>query len=93
MHIDVSEHMILQHFEALVDEHFGRRSQHILTACKAYMNGAPVGCVVGCDKTDHDHQKGSSTGFKIMLSKLLPKLFEAFSEKGIDCSQVVMPEK
>lgn len=67
-----------------MEEHFERRSQHILTACKAYIEGAPV----GCDKTEHGHQNGSSTGFKIMLSKLFPKLVEAFSDKD----KVVIPE-
>lgn len=81
------------HFEALVEEHFTRRVYHILTACKAYMEGAPVGCAVGCGTTDEDRQKGSSTGFKIMLSKLFPKLVEAFSAKGINCSQLPTPEK
>ncbi|POO00067.1 Ubiquitin-fold modifier-conjugating enzyme [Trema orientale] len=81
------------HFEALVEEHFSQRSHRILMACKAYMEGAPVGCAVGSGKTEDDPQKGSSTGFKIMLSKLLPKLVEGFSEKGIDCSQITLPEK
>ncbi|EXC18111.1 putative ubiquitin-conjugating enzyme E2 24 [Morus notabilis] len=82
-----------KHFEALVEEHFSLRSQHILMACKAYMEGASVGCAVGCGKTENDHQRGSSTGFKIMLSKLFPKLVEAFFDKGIDCSQLAVPEK
>ncbi|KAL5576748.1 hypothetical protein UlMin_018447 [Ulmus minor] len=70
-------------FEALVEEHFARRAPHILLACKTYMEGAPVG--FGCGKNEVGHQKGSSTGFKLMLSKLFAKLVEAFSEKGIDC--------
>lgn len=78
-----------KHFEELVEEHFTCRSHHILLACKAYMDGAPVGrprearkatgVVVG--------QEGCSTGFKIMLAKLFPKLVSGFTEKGIDCSQ------
>ncbi|TKY59265.1 ubiquitin-conjugating enzyme E2 24 [Spatholobus suberectus] len=78
-----------KHFEALVEEHFRKRSQHILLACKAYLEGASIGCGFGCGKTEHENQKGTSTGFKIMLAKLFPKLVEAFSEKGIDCSQFV----
>lgn len=89
----LSKHVTLQHFEALVEEHFTRRAHHILTACKAYMEGAPVGCAVDCGTTDEDCQKGSSTGFKIMLSKLFPKLVEAFSAKGINCSQLPTQEK
>ena len=93
LQFDASKHITLQHFEALVEEHFSQRSQHILMACKAYMDGAPVGSAVGCGKTEDDAQKGSSTGFKIMLSKLFLKLAEGFSDKGIDCSQLILPEK
>ncbi|XP_059659106.1 probable ubiquitin-conjugating enzyme E2 24 [Cornus florida] len=80
-----------KHFEALVEEHFSRRSKYILLACKAYMEGAPVGCAFGCKKTEQENQLGSSTGFKIILAKLFPRLVEAFSDKGIDCSQFIEP--
>jgi ubiquitin-conjugating enzyme E2 O len=83
----------VQHFEALVEEHFRQRSQYILMACKAYMEGATVGCAFGCGKTEGENSKGSSTGFKIMLAKLLPKLVEAFSNQGMDCSQFIEPKK
>ncbi|KAK7412345.1 hypothetical protein VNO78_03800 [Psophocarpus tetragonolobus] len=76
-----------KHFEALVEEHFRQRSKHILAACKAYLEGAPIGCAFGGEKTEHENQHGTSSGFKIMLAKLFPKLVEAFSDKGIDCSQ------
>ncbi|KAG2683754.1 hypothetical protein I3760_10G048200 [Carya illinoinensis] len=83
-----------KHFEALVEEHFRRCSLSILSACKAYMEGAPVASyAVGCGKTEGENLKGSSTGFKIMLAKLLPKLVKAFSDKGIDCNQFIKPEK
>ncbi|XVF40495.1 hypothetical protein PTKIN_Ptkin01aG0118000 [Pterospermum kingtungense] len=75
-------------FEALVKEHFSRRAEVILSACNAYMEGAPVGFTLECSGNGHDESfKGSSTGFKIMLAKLFPKLVEAFSSQGIDCSQ------
>jgi ubiquitin-conjugating enzyme E2 O len=77
-----------------VEEHFRQRSQYILMACKAYMEGAPVGCAFECGKTDDgENSRGNSTGFKIMLAKLLPKLVEAFADKGMDCSQFIEPEK
>ncbi|KAK7259845.1 hypothetical protein RIF29_25460 [Crotalaria pallida] len=75
------------HFETLVEEHFRRRFQHILLACKEYLEGAPIGCDFG--KNEHEKQKGTSTGFKIMPAKLFPKLVEAFSDKGIDCSKFI----
>ncbi|KAL6197157.1 hypothetical protein ACLB2K_032769 [Fragaria x ananassa] len=77
------------HFEVLVMEHFTRRSENILMACKAYMEGVPIGCAVDFQKTDDKHSMGSSTGFKIMLAKLFQKLVESFSAKGIDCSQFI----
>ncbi|KAK9267359.1 hypothetical protein L1049_009784 [Liquidambar formosana] len=81
------------HFEALVEEHFSRRSQYILLACKAYLEGAPVGCAFGHGNIEQENLKECSMGFKIMLAKLFPKLVEAFSDKGIDCSQFVEPGK
>ncbi|KAK7246508.1 hypothetical protein RIF29_41377 [Crotalaria pallida] len=82
-----------KHFEALVEEHFRQRSQYILLACKAYLEGVPIGCAVGSEKPEDENQKGTSTGFKIMLAKLLPKLVEAFSGKEIDCSQFIELQK
>ncbi|KAI9121132.1 hypothetical protein K1719_008165 [Acacia pycnantha] len=82
-----------KHFELLVEEHFSQRAQHILVACKAYGEGAAIGCAFDCGKAMHQNQKGTSTGFKIMLAKLFPKLVEAFSGKGIDCSQFVQLQK
>ncbi|KAL4386665.1 hypothetical protein GQ457_09G002460 [Hibiscus cannabinus] len=77
-----------KHFEALVKEHFSRRAETIISACNTYMEGAPVGYALECSANGHDeHIEESSTGFKIMLAKLLPKLVEAFSEQGIDCSR------
>lgn len=55
------------------------------------MEGAPVGCAFGCKDSGENFQQ-SSKGFKIMLAKLFPKLVEAFSGKGIDCSQFSEPE-
>lgn len=78
-----------KHFEELVKEHFGRRCNYIVEACNAYMKGIPVGSSFGHKKFDEEIQKSSSTGFKIMLAKLLPKLVEAFSENGVDCSNYI----
>lgn len=72
-----------------MEEHFRQRSKHILLTCKAYLEGAPIGCTFEGEKTEHENQNGTSTGFKIMLAKLFPKLVEAFSDKGIDCCQFV----
>ncbi|KAK7400578.1 hypothetical protein VNO78_11788 [Psophocarpus tetragonolobus] len=82
-----------KHFEALVEEHFRKRSEHILLACKAYLEGASIGCAFVSGKTEYENQKGTSAGFKIMLVKLSSKLVEVFSDKGIDCSQFVDLQK
>ncbi|GER31630.1 ubiquitin-conjugating enzyme family protein [Striga asiatica] len=76
-----------KHFEALVHEHFSQRSKSILLACKAYMEGASIGYyTLDYEKTEQEIQKGSSTGFKIMLAKLYSKLVEALSDKGFQCN-------
>ncbi|KAL3519762.1 hypothetical protein ACH5RR_017911 [Cinchona calisaya] len=77
-----------KHFEALVEEHFSRCCKQILLACKAYMGGAPVGSAFGNEKTE-EIEVESSMGFKIMLAKLFPRLVEAFSDKGMDCTDVL----
>ncbi|KAJ6725010.1 UBIQUITIN-CONJUGATING ENZYME E2 24-RELATED [Salix viminalis] len=83
-----------KHFEPLIEDHLKLRSQNILLACKSYLEGAPVVHALDSGSTDHEnHQKGGSTGFKIMLGKLFPKLIEAFSGKGIDCSQFTEEEE
>lgn len=76
-----------------MEEHFRNRSQNILLACKACLEGASIGCVFGTGKSEHENLKGTSAGFKIMLAKLFPKLVEAFCDKGIDCSQFVNLQK
>ncbi|CAA6665715.1 unnamed protein product [Spirodela intermedia] len=69
-----------QSFETFVVEHFARRSQQILLACKAYMDGAAQVAA------PPEAAGSSSTGFKIMLTKLFPKLVSAFAEVSADCS-------
>lgn len=69
-----------------MEEHFNVRGRSILLACKAYLQGAPIGYPFDYSKLEQETQHGtSSTGFKIMLTKLYSRLVEAFSDKGIDC--------
>lgn len=72
-----------------MEEHFSKRCKNILLSCKAYMEGAPVGSPFTDEKNDKATQNGSSTGFKIMLAKLYPKLVEAFEDKGMNCSNLL----
>lgn len=82
----------MQNFESLVVEHFRLRSHSILLSCKAYMDGAQVGCAFLHGDFMGESHKSCSMGFKIMLSKLFPKLISVFSEKGMDCHQFLEHE-
>ncbi|KAK8618407.1 hypothetical protein V6N13_132399 [Hibiscus sabdariffa] len=44
----------LQHFEALVKEHFSKHAETIILACNAYMEGAPVGSALECSANGRD---------------------------------------
>ncbi|KAL0542818.1 hypothetical protein IC582_017896 [Cucumis melo] len=81
-----------KHFETLVEEHFRRRYQHILAACRAYMEGTPVGSDYQRGTTKPENPNQSSTGFKIMLAKIFPRLIKTFSSKGFDCTQFMEAE-
>ncbi|CAN6345901.1 unnamed protein product [Urochloa humidicola] len=76
-----------KHFENLVKEHFTCRAPCILDACEAYLGGDLVGHAHNETYISEDGSKSCSTGFKIMLGKLLPKLVSAFSEAGITSGQ------
>jgi ubiquitin-conjugating enzyme E2 O len=76
----------MQHFEYFVRDHFTCRAPHIINACKAYLDGAPVGSICSKGELAVGYHKSCSTGFKLMLAKLLPKLVSTFTEMGIDCN-------
>ncbi|KAI3510389.1 hypothetical protein L1887_17344 [Cichorium endivia] len=73
-----------KHFEALIEEHFRKRYKYILMACKTYMEGAPFGYVFA---GEHVGNIKCSSGFKIALSNLYPKLLRAFSARGFHYSE------
>ncbi|KAL6610804.1 hypothetical protein ACP70R_040773 [Stipagrostis hirtigluma subsp. patula] len=76
-----------KHFEKFVKEHFISRAPCILDACKAYLSGDLVGHARDSAYISDDGCKNCSTGFKIMLGKLLPKLVTTFCDAGIISSQ------
>ncbi|KAL6848962.1 hypothetical protein ACP4OV_021545 [Aristida adscensionis] len=76
-----------KHFEKFVKEHFTSRAPCILDACEAYLSGDLVGHAHDNAYISDEGCKNCSTGFKIMLGKLLPKLVTVFSEAGIISSQ------
>ncbi|CAN6485144.1 unnamed protein product [Victoria cruziana] len=77
-----------KNFEALVNGHFQKRGFYILKACDAYLKGAVVGSLTkDASVTEKSSEHGSSVGFKLMLSKLVLRLFTALKEVGADCQQ------
>eukprot|EP00262_Sarcandra_glabra_P019415 TRINITY_DN7309_c0_g1_i1.p1 TRINITY_DN7309_c0_g1~~TRINITY_DN7309_c0_g1_i1.p1 ORF type:complete len:508 (+),score=68.71 TRINITY_DN7309_c0_g1_i1:241-1764(+) len=77
-----------KHFEDFVVGHFRKHAHSILVACKAYMDGAQVGCLVGGGVQDVDEgDKSCSSKFKSSLGVLFPMLVTAFTDNGADCRQ------
>ncbi|GAB4853148.1 Probable ubiquitin-conjugating enzyme E2 23 [Ancistrocladus abbreviatus] len=75
-------------FEDLVKDHFKQRGYYILKVCDAYMKGYLIGSLSkDASVTDNSEASATSVGFKLMLAKIVPKLFLAFSELGADCSE------
>ncbi|KAI0515985.1 hypothetical protein KFK09_008656 [Dendrobium nobile] len=75
-----------RHFEDFIAGHFRNHGRKILVACKAYTQGAQVGCVVGNGVQDVDQgDKSSSSTFKKTLSTLFEQLLVEFTVKGADC--------
>lgn len=74
-----------KHFEELVGCHFRTRAHAILSACRAYMNGVPVGSVT--DEKIPD-EKGGSKSFQEAVARMLNGLISNFSRFGAtDCDQ------
>ncbi|KAI9388902.1 hypothetical protein POPTR_009G136000v4 [Populus trichocarpa] len=75
-------------FEDLVKEHFRRRGHYILKACNAYMQGNLIGSLTQeASVSSKESSNLSSVGFKLMLAKILPKLYLALNEVGADCHE------
>ncbi|KAL2476343.1 putative ubiquitin-conjugating enzyme E2 26 [Abeliophyllum distichum] len=76
-----------KYFEDFVVGHFCKRSRDILVACKAYMEGAQVGCLVKGGVQDVDEgDKSCSQDFKSNLAGFITTLVNAFSQIGAkDC--------
>lgn len=79
------------HFEEFVRDHFKHRGPCVLQACLAYMQGCPVGSSTDEGVTSpsplgtaKDYER-STVGFRLMLAKIIPRLFAAFKEVGAIC--------
>ncbi|KAF9588432.1 hypothetical protein IFM89_010191 [Coptis chinensis] len=78
-----------KHFEEYVAGHFHQHAHAILVACKAYMDGAQVGCLVGGGVQDVDEgDESCSQNFKTQVSSIVHSLVHAFNSNGSkDCKQ------
>lgn len=68
--------------------HFYNRSRDILVACRAYMDGAQVGCLVKGGVQDVDEgDKSCSKTFQNSLPSVVQMLIKEFSQIGApkDC--------
>lgn len=70
-------------------EHFYNRSRDILVTCKAYIEGAQVGCIVKGGAQDVDEcNKIFLQDFKANLARFITTLVNAFSQIGVkDCRE------
>lgn len=73
--------------------HFFKRARDILVACKAYMDGAQVGCLVRGGVQDVDEgDKSCSQNFKDNLGRYIKTLVTAFTQVGVkDCEKFIPP--
>ncbi|CDP05916.1 unnamed protein product [Coffea canephora] len=78
-----------KYFEDLIAGHFYKHARDILVACKAYMDGAQVGCLVKGGVQDVDEgDKSCSQHFKNSLAGYIKTLVDAFAEIGVkDCDE------
>jgi ubiquitin-conjugating enzyme E2 O len=76
-----------QHFEEFVVGHFRKYGHKVLRGCKAYMDGAQVGCLVGDGVQDVDEGDKSSDNFKASLKKLFVVLQTEFTNIGVYCNE------
>ncbi|CAL5096198.1 unnamed protein product [Urochloa decumbens] len=77
-----------KNFEDFVAGHFHKYGRSILVACRAYLDGAQVGCLAGDGVQDVDEgDKSCSVRFKQSLKRLFEELLMEFTVKGADCDK------
>lgn len=69
--------------------HFCKRARDILVSCKAYMDGAQVGCLVKGGVQDVDEgDKSCSKDFRNSLARYITTLVNEFTKIGAkDCQE------
>ncbi|XP_062232110.1 putative ubiquitin-conjugating enzyme E2 38 [Phragmites australis] len=77
-----------KNFEDFVAGHFRKYGRNILVACRAYLDGAQVGCLAKDGVQDVDEgDKSCSVSFKQSLKRLFEELLMAFTVKGANCDE------
>lgn len=78
-----------KYFEAYVAGHFCKLAREILVSCKAYLDGAQVGCLVKGGVQDVDEgDKSCSKYFRDNLAGYITTLVNAFTQIGAkDCQE------
>ncbi|KAK6946447.1 Ubiquitin-conjugating enzyme E2 [Dillenia turbinata] len=80
-------------FEDLIKEYFRRRGYYILKACDAYMKGYLIGSLTedasisNENNSNENNANSTSAGFKLMLAKIVPKLFSSLKDVGAQCEE------
>lgn len=81
--LNVIYYIWFQNFEDFVKGHFCSRASDILVACKAYMEGAQVGCLVKGGVQDVDEgDRSCSQNFKQSLAGYMNMLVKEFAQTG-----------
>ncbi|RYR17124.1 hypothetical protein Ahy_B03g061912 isoform B [Arachis hypogaea] len=83
-----------KHFEDLVAGHFRTRARDILTACKLYSEGAPVGSVVyNLGPTVSNSAAKNQKEFQLAVHRMMNTLIAFFTKNGsTDCEEFRSPE-
>ncbi|XP_062011348.1 probable ubiquitin-conjugating enzyme E2 26 [Rosa rugosa] len=82
-----------KYFEHFVLGHFRNHAHDILVACKAYMDGAEVGCLVKGSVQGVDGNKSCSQVFQNSLARFLPTLVKELTQIGAkDCEKFATVE-
>ncbi|TKY59796.1 putative ubiquitin-conjugating enzyme E2 38 [Spatholobus suberectus] len=84
-----------KHFEELVAGHFRTRAYDILTACKSYVEGAPVGSVVHnlAQNSGNSSTANGQKEFESAVSRMMNTLIAFFTKNGsTDCDEFRSPE-
>ena len=74
--------------------HFFKHARKILVSCKAYLEGAQVGCLVSGVQDVDEGDKSCSSDFRSSLRQYIYQVVDAFTRIGVkDCADLIPPAK